>query len=276
VTGDLSESDRSWLIAEVAVCLMSLGRLDEALGPRRMNRDLVREAGDWNEFCLSSYNFIDLLTPLGYWCEAESVAREAAEAAGRVADQDQAQRCRLLALACLGRALHGQGRSVDAAQAFAEAESVEAERTPHLPTLVGLRGFDYAQLLLEQARTRDARRAVLERARASLAVVEPAGHLLSMALDYCTMGQALAGPDGSVAESDGEAREAGAALDLAIETMRQANGMDDLPKLYHARARYRRTWGDPTGARADLEAAVCLATPSGMRTYLAECALLAG
>ncbi|AUB81989.1 hypothetical protein THSYN_14270 [Candidatus Thiodictyon syntrophicum] len=117
---------------------------------------------------------------------------------------------------------------------------------------------------------------MLERARASLAVVEPAGHLLSIALDHCTIGQALAEPDGAAAGPDGEAREAGAALDLAIETMHRANGMDDLPKLYLARARHRRTRGDPSGARADLESAECLATPSGMRTYLAECALLAG
>jgi hypothetical protein len=144
VTGDLSESDRSWLISVVAFCLMSLGRLDEALGPRRMERERWREAADWNNFCISSNNLVDLLTPLGYWGEAESVAREAAEAAGRVADQDKARQRRLAALVRLGRALHGQGRSGDAAQAFAEAESVWADLAPHVPTLVSLRGFDYA------------------------------------------------------------------------------------------------------------------------------------
>ncbi len=117
---------------------------------------------------------------------------------------------------------------------------------------------------------------MLERARASLAYVEGTGHLLSIALDRCTIGQVLAGPDGSAAEPDGQIREAGAALDLAIETMRRANSMVLMPILYLARAHHRRTRCDPTGARADLDAAVCLATPPGMRTYLAECALLAG
>jgi hypothetical protein len=157
VTGDLSEPDRSWLIAEVAFCLMSLGGLDEALGSRRMGREREHEAGDWNNFCISSENLVDLLTPLGHWREAESVAREVAEAAGSVADQNEARQRRLEALAYLGRTLHGQGRSSDAAQAFAEAESVQAELTPHDSRLVGLYGFDYAQLLLEQARTRGAR-----------------------------------------------------------------------------------------------------------------------
>jgi len=122
----------------------------------------------------------------------------------------------------------------------------------------------------------DARRAVLERARASLEHQEATHHLLSIALDHCTIGQALVGPDGSAADPDGQIREAGAALDLSIETMRRASKMEFLPILYLTRARHRRTRGDPTGARADLEAAVCLATPSGMRTDLAECALLAG
>ncbi|WP_295392601.1 toll/interleukin-1 receptor domain-containing protein [uncultured Thiodictyon sp.] len=275
VTGDLSEPERSWLIATVAYCLMSLGRLDEALGPRRMEREQWREAGDWDSFCRSSENLVDLLTPLGNWREAESVAREALETAGRVVDKDKARRLGLAALARIGRALQGQGRPLKAAQAFAKAEAVQTERTPHLPTLVGLDGFDYAQLLLEQARTPAELRAVLERARASLAIVEPAGHLVSVALDHCTIGQALARPNGSAGGSDSEAREAGA-LDLAIETMRRASKTQYLPLLYLTRAHHRRTQADPSGARADLESALAIATPPGMRTYIAEAALLAG
>ncbi|WP_295447241.1 toll/interleukin-1 receptor domain-containing protein [uncultured Thiodictyon sp.] len=278
VTGDLTESDRSWLISVVAFCLMLLGRLDEALGPRRMGREREREARDWNNFCMSSYNLVDLLTPLGHWREAESLAREAVEAAGRVADRVQTRPRRLAALAYLGRALHGQGRPLEAALAFAEAAAVKAEHTPHRPTLVGLHDFDYAQILLEQARTPAERFAVLERARASLddGLDAMHRHLLSDALDHCTIGQALAGPDGSAAGSDAEAREAGAALDRAIETMRRANSMVLMPILYLIRAHHRRTQGDSSGARTDLEAALAIATPPGMRTYLAETALLAG
>jgi tetratricopeptide (TPR) repeat protein len=276
VTGDLSESDRSWLIATVAFRLMSLGRLDEALGPRRMEREHWRKAANWEYFCISSNNLVDLLTPLGHWREAESVAREELDAAERVADKDDARQRRLVALARIGRALHGQGRPIEAAQTFAEAEAVQWEITPDDPGLVGLPGFDYGQLLLERAGTLAARRAVLERAQASLGYASEKGYLLSIALDHCTIGQALAGPDGSAAGSDAEVREAGAALDLAIATMRQAGGMDDMPKLYLIRAHHRRTQGDPSGARADLDAALAIATPPGMRTYLAEAALLAG
>ena len=52
--------------------------------------------------------------------------------------------------------------------------------------------------------------------------------------------------------------------------------MDFLPVLLLIRAHHRRTQGDPTGARADLDAALAIATASNMRTDLAEAALLAG
>jgi tetratricopeptide (TPR) repeat protein len=275
VNGDLTEAERSWLIAEVAFCLMSLGRLDEALGPRRMDREMDREAGDWNNFCIASHNLVDLLTPLGQWREAEAVAREAVDAARRVADAAEARQRRLAALAYVGRALHGQGRLADAARAFAEAEAVQAGQSRQLPTLVGLRGFDYAQLLLEQARTTADRDAVLARARASLAYASEKGHLRSIALDHCTIGQAVAWPPGPGTDA-AAARDATAALDRAVETMRRASGMDDMPKLHLTRAHHRRTQGDPAGARADLDAALVIAEPAGMRTDLAEAALLAG
>ena len=118
---------------------------------------------------------------------------------------------------------------------------------------------------------------MLERARASLWTVK---YLLSIALDHCTIGQALAAgqraADGAAADPEGGAREAGAALDLAIATMRRASRMDFLANLYLIRAHHRRTQSDPAGARADLESALAIATPPGMRTTIAEAALLAG
>ena len=53
---------------------MSLGRLEQILGPRGMNRQRWKEAGNWNNFCLSSGGLIDLLTPLGRWTDAEQRA----------------------------------------------------------------------------------------------------------------------------------------------------------------------------------------------------------
>jgi tetratricopeptide (TPR) repeat protein len=139
VQGDLSEANRSWLLAEASLCLMSLGRLEEALGPRRMGLERYEEAGDWNNFCISSENLVDLLTPLGRWGEGEAVAHEALEAAGRVEDSEKRWRSTRRAHAYLGRILHGQGRLEEARVAFERAERVQAEAHHHR-RLYGLGG----------------------------------------------------------------------------------------------------------------------------------------
>ena len=271
VTGDLSEPNRSWLIAEAAFCLMSLGRLEESLGPRQTHRERSRESGDWNEFCIASINLIDLQTPLGRWVEAERTALEAVAASGRVADQSEAQFDKLVALAKLGQALHGQGRLAESAAAFAEAESIQARRSPKLPTLNSLAGFDYGQLLLDGAREAAGRLAVLKRARDSLAYFLGTGHLLSQALDHCQIGQSLA----AAGDRDSET-QADAALDLAVATMRRAGWILNMPVLYLARAHQHRDRHRPDLARADLDSARAIAARGMMQTPLADCALLEG
>ncbi|WP_295446826.1 TIR and AAA domain-containing protein [uncultured Thiodictyon sp.] len=269
VTGDLSEPNRSWLIASVAYCLMSLGRLGEALGPRQMVRERRGESADWNNFCRSSENLIDLQTMLGYWPEAEQTARESVEASGAVMDRSNAQERKLMAFAYLGRALHGQGRLAESAAAFAEAEALQATRAPSLPTLNSLRGFDYDQLLLEIAKDSGDRWAVLGRARASLAYQEQLRHLLSQALDHCIIGQSF----GALGEPG---TQADAMLDRAVATMRRASNIRHLPILHLARAHHHRDQRRPAQAQTDLNAALAIARRGNMLTYLADGALLEG
>ncbi len=270
-TGDLSERDRSWLIGEVAFCLMFLSRIEEALEPRQMVGNRWRETGNWDEFCRSSENLVDLQTPLGRWLEAERTAQEGIDAAGRIANQSEAQYRRLLALAYLGRALHGQGRLAESAAAFKEAETLEAKRSPTLPTLNSLRGYDYDQLLLAQAENASDRHAVVERARVSLAYQIERHRPLSQAFDHCMIGQALV-----AGGEPGLDTEALAALDSAIVTIRRAGSMIDIPVMHLARAQHHRDQHHPAQAQADLDAALAIARRGNMPTYLAECALLEG
>ncbi|AUB81356.1 hypothetical protein [Candidatus Thiodictyon syntrophicum] len=271
VTGDLPEPAATWLIANVAFCLMSLGRLEESLGPRQTERDHWRESGDWDKFCGSSSNLIDLQTPLGRWVEAEQTARESIEASCRIADAFEAKGSRLVALGYLGRVLQGQGRFAESASAFAESDALEAELSPSHPTLVGLWGFDFAQLLLEQAKDRRDRRAVVNRTRTSLAYDEPTGHLLSLALDHCMIGQAIAAAGGPESHT-----QVGAALDRAIATMRRANRVDRMPLLHIIRGQNDRDQHRLGQAQSDLDAALSIARRGNMQTYLADCALLEG
>ncbi len=267
MSGGLSESDRSWLIAVVSFCLMSLGRLEEAVGPRLVGMAREKKAGDWDNFGKSSAGLVDLYTPLGRWAEAETVAREAAEAAERIEDEDKRRARIMMAHSYLGRALHGQGRLAGAAEAFVNAELVQGERQPANPRLYSVPGFDYTQLLQEQARYGADWRESLERGQYGLAIELRRNHLLSIAMHHCSIGQALA----ALVEPGAEE-----ALTQAVETMRRAGKSNHQPKMHLARAHYYREQSRPTAAWQDHAAASGIAQRGRMRTYLAECALLAG
>lgn len=263
----LSEANRSLLLAEAAFCLMSLGRLEEALGPRRMGRLREEEAGDWDNFCRSCVGLVDMLIPLGRWGKAEQVSREAIETAARIEDAEPRWQLSVAAHAYLGRALHGQGRLEEAAAAYAQGEEVQREAHPQQPRLYSLPGYDYCQLLLELAGQASGWREVLERGRYALPIAEELKHLLSQALDHCTIGLALAALDEP---------GAGAALDLAVVTMKRAGKVEFQPPMYLARATHLRAQQQLEPAWANYAAALAIARRGNMRTYLADCALLAG
>lgn len=263
----LGEADRSWLLGEAAFCLTSLGRLEEALGPRRMGRLRREEAGDWNNFCFSCVGLVDLLTPLGRWGEAEQVSRESIEAAARIDAVEPRWQSIVVIHATLGRALHGQGRLEEAAAAYGQGEVVQREARPQEARLYSLPGYGYCQLLLERAGQASGWREALERGRYALEIVERNKHLLSQALDHCTIGLALA-----ALHDPG----AGAALDLAVVTMQRAGSLLNQPAMHLARATHLRAQQQLEPAWADHAAALAIARRGNMRTYLAECALLAG
>lgn len=262
----LSEANRTRLLSDEAFALKSLGRLEDALGPQSIVHQRTWEAGDWNNFCRSGENLVSLLTPLGRWAEAEAVSREAVSVANGLKDKEQRWQRTTTALAYLGYTLHGRGYLKQASTAYALAEIVQAEAHHH-PKLYSIYGYNYAQLLLEQACQETGWREVLERRHTSLDIAVKLNHALSQALDHGTIGLARA----ALGEPDTVP-----ALDLAVTTMQRAGTIIHLPAMHLARAHYQRSLRNLPAAWADLEAAQTIARRSNLRTYLAECALLGG
>jgi hypothetical protein len=262
----LNEAARTRLLSDEAFALKSQGRLEEALEPQSIVHQRTREAGDWNNFCRSCENLVSLLTPLGRWSEAEAVSREAVSVANSIGDKEERWQRTTTALSCLGHSLHGRGYLKQASTAYMLAEVVQAEAHHH-PKLYSVYGYNYAQLLLEQACQETGWREVLARKHTSLDIAVKLNHALSQALDHGTIGlvhAALGEPDTVLA------------LDMAVTTMRRAGTIIHLPAMHLARAHYQRSLRDISAAWADLESAQTIARQSNMRTYLAECALLSG
>ncbi|NGZ29092.1 MAG: toll/interleukin-1 receptor domain-containing protein, partial [Magnetococcales bacterium] len=164
VTG-LSEGDRSWLVAEASFLLMSLGRLREAVGPRRVRIQMVEQAKDWLSAAIDAQNLTDLLLPLGRLGEAAEVAEQGVAFAGRIKDREKNLSQRIICHACQGRVSHYLGRMAEAGRAFQQAEVLQIEFQPSLPRLYSIQGTVYALFLLEQAGSQGEREEVLDRGR---------------------------------------------------------------------------------------------------------------
>lgn len=260
----LSEANRTKLLSDEAYALKSQGRLEDALEPQSRVHQRTREAGDWNNFCRSCENLVSLLTPLGRWAEAEGVSREAVSVANSIEDKEERWQRTTTALAYLGHTLHGRGYLKQAATAYKLAEIVQAEAHHH-PKLYSIYGYNYAQLMLEQACQETGWREVLAHRHTSLDIAVKLNHALSQALDHGAIGLARA----ALGEPDTVL-----ALDLAVTTMQRAGTIIHLPAMHLARAHYQRSLHNLPAAWADFEAAQTIARQSNMRTYLAECALL--
>lgn len=262
----LSEINRTMQLADEAFTLKSLGRLEDALEPQSLVHQRTRASEDWNNFCRSGENLVSMLTLLGRWAEAEAVSREVVSVANGIKDKDECWQRTTTALACLAHTLHGRGYLKQASTAYTLAEIVQKEAHYH-PKLYSIYGYNYAQLLLEQACQESDWREVLERRHASLDIAVKLNHFLSQALDYGIIGLARA----ALGEPDTLQ-----AFNLAVTTMQCADTIIHLPAMHIARAHYLRNLHNLPAAWIDVEVAQTIAKRGNMRTYLAECALLAG
>jgi hypothetical protein len=108
---------------------------------------------------------------------------------------------------------------------------------------------------------------VRQRAAQSLERDSAQGWLLGIALDYLSLGRAelLA----YEADGSGELAKAESRLNQAVDGLRRASQLQELPSALLARAAYFRLTTDHDRARRDLDEAMRLAIRSGMRLF--EC-----
>jgi len=185
VSSGLSQADQAWLLAQASFCLMSLGRLAEAVGPRWADMKISEKLEDWKGAAVTARNLTDLLLPIGQLREAENAARRAIDFADRTDDLFSQMSSR----AKLATTLHRQGGLQEAFRHFEEAEKIQQEEQPKYPRLYSLQGALYCALLSDQAG--DAERDLLgarlaktsEVLKTSEVCLEPAEHYLQNALE---------------------------------------------------------------------------------------------
>jgi nucleoside phosphorylase len=285
----LTEAARSWVVSEAAFSLHALGRLSEALEPRRACLKMEVERGDWSNAAITASILSELELTLG----RTSTAVEAAVQSVAHADRSEDDFHRMASRTTLADARHQLGDLAGASELFEQAEAMQAASQPAYPQLYSLGGYRYADLLLSPAE-RAAWRAwlgetthedelvtrcaeVFARATQRLASPKPRA-LIDNARDHLTLGRAalyartLAAPTQSTAAKPSwmSLFTALKHFDGAVALLRKAGWMDDLPRGLIARAHLHHLDGRPDLARADLDEAWAIAERGPMPLHQAD------
>ncbi len=255
----LSDGNRGWLLAQASYYLMALGRMADAVAPRRADMEMSEKLQDWEGAAISAENLVDLLIPIGELDEAQEVAERRIGWADRSGDwfRQMAGRTRL------AHAWHRLGDLEKSAQVFQEAERIQKQHD--FDNLYSIFGFYYCALLLEQAQDSKDLEAVRKRGEEAQAVARRDQWLLAIAQDHLTQARALAGM--------GRDDEAGSHFDQAVSGIKQAGTILFTPDILIHRAAFLRKQGELQKARLDLDEALEICTWSGMVLYEAEARL---
>jgi len=136
-------SDKSWILNEAGLCLMSLGRLAEAVPFWERALPMALEVKDWPNASQGYQNLADLHAHLGALEASAGAARRALELAHRAENKRHERN----SLAYSAWAAHLRGELKTAASAFRQAEALEGEIDSSMRYLYSLRGIQHADHL---------------------------------------------------------------------------------------------------------------------------------
>lgn len=254
----LSAHDQAFALGEAAYALQSLGRLQEALAPRKAAMERFVAEEEWVNASVNAEVLSSLALTAGDVAGALAAAAQGID----FAEQSGVAFRKEVARSDLAAAAHAAGDRDRAAKLHREAEEIRGE------PLVSLQGYQLGDLLLDQG-------AAAEALRRGEGQLDAANQNLGrgLGLDDIGFGHLLIGRAEAAL-----GRDARANLDAAVEGLRKSGMMYELPKALLARAAYLRgrLAAGEAGAleqlRADLDEVQDIADPE-MKLHLADLAL---
>jgi len=253
----LAPFTQALVLGNVAYALRALGRLTEAVPPleEALRRAVANE--DWRNADTAAGNLSEVRLTLGSVSDAVAAAREAVT----YADSSALVFERLTMRTALADALHQAGMLAEAQRLFGEAEMMQAQDDMVHPMLYSLRGYLYCDLLLSKGGGADVR----GRANQMFEWSKPTRILLDVALATLALGRAVL--------ALGQADEARAKLEAAVDSLREAGSVDEFPRGLLARAKLHRVTGALDLAAADLNEVDDIAARSRMRLFATDALL---
>lgn len=251
---------KGMLLEIVGFDLRALGRLQEATQPIQAGLEARISQKEWAYAARPATNLSQLYLIIGDLSQALKLAYQCVELANRSGDEFH----RMGTQAALADTMHHAGRLAEAAATFREAEALQHQMLPEHPLLYSLRGFHYCDLLLGQGQVQE----VKDRAARALEIAKRSNWLLDIAFGNLLLGRAFLL---EMQQADkGDAAQAAEFLQRAVDGLRQAGQMDELPRGLLARAALHRVRGDYGRAERDLAETLSIATRGPMGLYLAD------
>jgi tetratricopeptide (TPR) repeat protein len=254
---------KSWILNEVGFCLMSLGRLGEAVPFYERAVAGYAELEDWHNASGGYRNLASLHVYLGALEQSAAAAREALALARR-AENKQEERD---SLAWQAWAAHLRGDLDAASAAFQQAEALEREIDSDVRYLYSLPGIFHADHLRRTGQAGTARRVT----EANLAICERYRFIKSISQCHRVLGDL----DADLSPDPGQAGHASARAHYD-EALRIARAITYRPALIEAllargrwAARNPKGLGDLSGL-SDLNEALGYAVDGGYRIYEAD------
>ena len=254
----------------------------------RAATDWAAKNKDWQHAGVGADNLSELELTLGDVAGALRDAEQSVTFADRSGEAFQ----RMVRRTTHAYALHHAGRRAEALALFREAERMQAELQPEYALLYSLQGFECCDLFLAEAeraawqlllnrqstirnpQLKQVGHSVSRRAAQTLRIAERNNWLLVIALDHLTLGRAAlyqAMLDGSAFRSPPSALQpAHRELAAAVDGLRAAGQVQELPRSLLTRAWLRVVEGDAAGARADLDEAWQIAERGAMKLFMAD------
>jgi tetratricopeptide (TPR) repeat protein len=251
----VSKSDRKrWILATIGLCLMSLGRLREAVPFYERFVKLATEAQDWHNASITYQNLAELHAALGALEASAAAARQALDLARR-AENKQAEQNSLTRQAWPTYLL---GNISIATDSFVQAEVLQREIDPNIAYLYSAHGIFHADILHRTKQSDYARRVT----ESNLQICERNHFAYSPGMCHRVLGDLDA--------DAGNQASARVHYDTALKRARNESHRPALIEALLARGRFLAKTGAANEAFNDLNEALNYAVEGGYRIYEAD------
>jgi tetratricopeptide (TPR) repeat protein len=267
----------SWLLSEVSFCLMSLGRLHEAIEPRKKSINTAVKLKDWINATQANNNLTFLYLVLGKLGDAEKVAKTAMNYAQLSSTERNnlfhpeffpSHRRRIESYGYLASVLHYLGRTKEAIQYFQEAERLQKQIETNFYYLYSISGSSYCAFLLDTAHDKNDIERILDRGKKFFEWRESGDFLLDIAFDHLTLARTY--------EALQHTKNATTEFNSALQVVIAAGLVVEYPKFYLYRADFYLTQNQLNPALADLNSAWEIIKRCDMNLYNVDYCLIHG